>query len=60
MFHRSKILPRRVQECGDRALLIDVGPFGKIERVDPAERAIGTVAHERLDGRDRIRVGRLP
>jgi len=49
-----------VQERGDGALLVDIGLLGKIEHVDPAERAVGSVAHERLNGRDRIGVGRLP
>ena len=49
-----------MQKSADRALLVDPVLGGKIEHVDAAECAVGSILHQRLDRRRRAGIGRLP
>ena len=49
-----------MQEGGDGALLIDPGLAREVEHIDAAEFAIGRVAHQLLDRRGSVGIGRLP
>jgi hypothetical protein len=51
--------PSGVKEGRDRALFIEPGRCGKIQHVDAAERAIGSVLHQLLNSGDRAGICRL-
>ena len=51
--------PRRMQESGDRALLIEAVLRGEIEDVDAVELVILTILDEAHDRIDHLRIGGL-
>jgi uncharacterized protein (DUF488 family) len=49
-----------VQKSGNCALDVDSGFGREAQHVYAAERAIGSLAHQRLDRARRLAIGRLP
>ena len=58
--HLEEADPRRMQQGGDEALLLDPGFRREVEGVDLVERVIGRIADHLLDRCDGIGIGRLP
>lgn len=52
--------PCRVQEGSNHAFFVETRLLGEIKHVDAAQRAIGALAHQLLDRRNCVAVGRLP